>query len=104
MPEQSWAELTRLGVPVDTTPYTLSDEETVTHLARIIPHYDAVVACQAVPYVHPAMPRLSRRHSPRLSSASLQASLVSRASSRPVCLVSRAPPRSSRRSSRRSEP
>jgi polysaccharide biosynthesis protein PelF len=61
MPEQSRAELTRLGVPVDTAPYTLSDEETVAYLARIIPHYDAVVACQAVPYVHPAMQRLSRR-------------------------------------------
>ena len=61
MPEQSWAELTRLGVPVDTSPYTLSDEETVAYLARVIPHYDAVVACQAVPYVHPAMQRLSRR-------------------------------------------
>jgi glycosyltransferase involved in cell wall biosynthesis len=61
MPEQSQTELARLGVPVDTTPYTLSDEETVAYLARLIPRYDVVVACQAVPYVHPAMQRLSRR-------------------------------------------
>ena len=60
MPDQTHIQLAELGVPVDTAPYTLTDDEIVKHLTRILPTYDAVVACQAVPYVYPALRRLAR--------------------------------------------
>jgi len=61
MPGQSHAQLEELGIPVDTTPYGLPDEEIVDHLAAVLPAYDVVVACQAVPFVYPALRRLARR-------------------------------------------
>jgi len=61
MPRQTHDQLTGDGVPVDTTAYGLPDEQVVAHLASIIPAYDVVVACQAVPFVHPALRRLARR-------------------------------------------
>jgi len=61
MPEQTHDQLEALGVTVDKTPYTLSFEETVAYLAQKIPHYDLVVACQAVPDVVPALERIAAR-------------------------------------------
>jgi len=61
MPEQTHCQLEALGVPVDKTPYNLSFADTVEYLARKIPHYDIVVACQAVPDVYPALERLAQR-------------------------------------------
>jgi glycosyltransferase involved in cell wall biosynthesis len=61
MPEQSHEQLAALGVTVDKTPYNLSFEDTVDYLARKIPAYDIVVACQAVPDVYPALARLAHR-------------------------------------------
>lgn len=61
MPKQTHDQLAALGVTVDQTPYTLSFEETVTYLARKMPHYDLVVACQAVPDIYPALEQLARR-------------------------------------------
>ena len=61
MPEQTHSQLEALGVPVDKTPYHLSFEDTVAYLARKIPAYDLVVACQAVPDVYPALERLTQR-------------------------------------------
>jgi len=61
MPRQTHDQLTGDGVPVDTTAYGLPDEQVVAHLASILPAYDVVVACQAVPFVHPALRRLARR-------------------------------------------
>ncbi len=61
MPNQTHAQLAALGVPVDTTPYGMTDEQIVEHLARVIPGYHVVVASQAVPYVHPALQRLPSR-------------------------------------------
>ncbi|SDY92429.1 Glycosyl transferases group 1 [Modestobacter sp. DSM 44400] len=61
MPDQTHVQLAELGIPVDTTPYGLGDDQIVEHLAPVIPTYDVVVACQAVPYVHPALRRLARR-------------------------------------------
>lgn len=61
MPRQTHDQLTGDGVPVDTTAYGLPDEQVVAHLASILPTYDVVVACQAVPFVHPALRRLARR-------------------------------------------
>ncbi len=61
MPEQTHQQLEALGVTVDKTPYTLSFEETVTYLSEKIPHYDLIVACQAVPDVYPALERLTYR-------------------------------------------
>jgi len=58
MPEQSHEQLAALGVPVDRAPYALSFADTVDHLARKLPEYDLVVACQAVPDVYPALERL----------------------------------------------
>jgi polysaccharide biosynthesis protein PelF len=59
MPEQTHEQLRALGVDVDCAPYTLSFEDTVAYLARKIPAYDLVVACQAVPDVYPALERLA---------------------------------------------
>ncbi len=61
MPRQTHDQLTGDGVPVDTTAYGLPDEQVVAHLASILPAYDVVLACQAVPFVHPALRRLARR-------------------------------------------
>src|SRR3954447_24088976 len=61
MPEQTHQLLEAVGVFVDRTPYTLSSEETVAYLARQIPAYDVVVACQAVPEIYPALEQLTRR-------------------------------------------
>ena len=58
MPGQTHEQLVAAGIPVDTTPYALTDDKIVDHLVSVIPAYDAVVACQAVPFVHPALQRL----------------------------------------------
>src|SRR6476469_5653424 len=59
MPEQTHEQLRALGIDVDCAPYTLSFEDTVAYLARKIPGYDLVVACQAVPDVYPALARIA---------------------------------------------
>jgi len=61
MPDQTHLQLAELGIPVDSTPYGLRDEQVVDHLAAVLPAYDVVVACQGVPFVHPALQRLSAR-------------------------------------------
>ena len=66
MPEQTHEQLAALGVSVDRTPYALSFEETVDYLAGVLPRYDLVVACQAVPDVYPAMERLAASQRPPL--------------------------------------
>jgi polysaccharide biosynthesis protein PelF len=58
MPEQTHEQLAALGVQVDQTPYQLSFEDTVAYLAKRIPLYDLVVACQAVPDLYPAYGRV----------------------------------------------
>ncbi len=61
MPEQTHDQLAALGVPVDRAPYDLSFEDTVAYLADKIARerYDVIVACQAVPDIHPALARLA---------------------------------------------
>ncbi|MDP9086484.1 MAG: glycosyltransferase [Pseudomonadota bacterium] len=61
VPEQSNKSLAGLGVRVDLTPYHLSFEETVAYLASIIPGYDAVVSCQNVADIYPALERMHLR-------------------------------------------
>ncbi|WP_217429558.1 glycosyltransferase family 4 protein [Sphingomonas bacterium] len=61
MPEQSHDQLEALGVRVDRTPYHLSFEDTVAYLAGIVPGYDAVVSCQNVADIYPALERLHLR-------------------------------------------
>jgi glycosyltransferase involved in cell wall biosynthesis len=61
MPDQTHAQLTAIGVKVDTTPYHLSFDETVAYLAGIVPGYDAVVSCQNVADIYPALERLHLR-------------------------------------------
>ncbi len=61
MPRQTHEQLADLGIAVDTAADELPDEQVVAHLASILPAYDVVVACQAVPFVHPALRRLERR-------------------------------------------
>lgn len=61
MPDQSHAQLAAIGVRVDTTPYHLSFDETVAYLASIVPGYDAVVSCQNVADIYPALERLHLR-------------------------------------------
>ncbi|NTJ43899.1 glycosyltransferase family 4 protein [Agrobacterium larrymoorei] len=61
MPQQTHEQLTALGVNVDTTPYTLSFEDTVSYLAGKIPSYDVVVSCQNVADIYPALERLHLR-------------------------------------------
>jgi glycosyltransferase involved in cell wall biosynthesis len=58
MPEQTHTQLRALGVDVDTTPYTLSFEDTVDYLVQKIPNYGLIVACQAVPDVYPALEKI----------------------------------------------
>lgn len=61
MPEQTHEQLTDLGVDVDTTPYQLSFEDTVSYLARKIAGYDVVVSCQNVADIYPALERIHLR-------------------------------------------
>lgn len=61
MPDQSHQQLAALGIEVDTTPYTLSFEQTVAYLADKIPGYDIVVSCQNVGDLYPALERLHLR-------------------------------------------
>ncbi|MGI4732823.1 MAG: glycosyltransferase family 4 protein [Janthinobacterium lividum] len=60
MPEQTHDQLAAAGVRVDTTPYHLSFDDTVTYLADLIPGYDVVVSCQNVADIYPALERLHR--------------------------------------------
>lgn len=61
MPEQTHRQLETIGVKVDRTPYHLSFEDTVGYLAGLIPGYDAVVSCQNVADIYPALERLHLR-------------------------------------------
>lgn len=61
MPDQSLNQLAALGVDVDTTPYGLSFEDTVTYLADRVAGYDVVVSCQNVADIYPALERLHLR-------------------------------------------
>jgi glycosyltransferase involved in cell wall biosynthesis len=61
MPEQTHEQLRSLGVDVDTTPYDLSLEDTISYLAGKIPGYDVVVSCQNVADIYPALERLHLR-------------------------------------------
>ena len=70
MPEQTHEQLRALGVAVDTTPYDLSFEDTVTYLADLVPHYDLVVACQAVPDIVPAFDLVAAQGGSRHRSSS----------------------------------
>ena len=60
MPELTHELLESMGVAVDRTPYHLSFEETVRHLAIRFRNVDVVVACQAVPDAVPALELLDR--------------------------------------------
>lgn len=55
MPDQTERQLADLGIAVDHTPYSLSFEDTVEHLAGRVGSFDLVVACQAVPDIAPAL-------------------------------------------------
>lgn len=59
MPEQTHEQLRALGVSVDTAPYAMSFEDTVSYLAGKVPGYDVVVSCQNVADIYPALERLS---------------------------------------------
>lgn len=61
MPHQTHEQLTELGVDVDTTPYSLSFEDTVAYLANKVASYDVVVSCQNVADIYPALERLHWR-------------------------------------------
>ncbi|UHS62144.1 glycosyltransferase [Agrobacterium vaccinii] len=61
MPHQTHDQLRELGVDVDTTPYSLSFEDTVAYLANKIPAYDVVVSCQNVADIYPALERMHWR-------------------------------------------
>ncbi|PZU16824.1 MAG: glycosyl transferase family 1 [Citromicrobium sp.] len=61
MPEQTHDQLRAAGVNVDTTPYHLDFEGTVTYLASKLPAYDVVVSCQNVADIYPALERLHYR-------------------------------------------
>ena len=61
MPEQTHQQLEAIGVRVDRTPYHLSFDETVSYLAGLVPAYDAVVSCQNVADIYPALERLHLR-------------------------------------------
>ena len=58
MPDQTHAQLEAIGIKVDRTPYHLNFDETVAYLAGLIPGYDAVVSCQNVADIYPALERL----------------------------------------------
>lgn len=61
MPLQTHEQLSALGVDVDTTPYELSFEDTVSYLAGKISGYDVVVSCQNVADIYPALERIHLR-------------------------------------------
>jgi glycosyltransferase involved in cell wall biosynthesis len=61
MPQQSHDQLRALGIHVDTTPYELSFEDTVSYLAGKVAGYDVVVACQNVADIYPALERMHLR-------------------------------------------
>jgi glycosyltransferase involved in cell wall biosynthesis len=61
MPEQTHEQLRALGVDVDTAPYAMSFEDTVSYLAGKVPAYDVVVSCQNVADIYPALERLHLR-------------------------------------------
>lgn len=61
MPEQTHEQLADLGISVDRAPYDLSFEDTVDYLARKIPNYSIVVACQGVRDVYRAYEKLAER-------------------------------------------
>ncbi len=56
--EPSYEAPRALDVPVDTTPYHLSFEETIIYLAGIVPAYDIIVSCQNVADIYPALESL----------------------------------------------
>ncbi len=60
MPELGERQLEETGIAIDRTPYRLSFEETVNHLAARFAEVDLVVACQAVPDAVPALERCDR--------------------------------------------
>jgi hypothetical protein len=61
MTNQTHEQLRSLGVDVDTAPYDLSLEDTISYLAGKIPGYDVVVSCQNVADIYPALERLHLR-------------------------------------------
>lgn len=61
MPGQTHEQLTALGVDVDTTPYDLSFEDTISYMANKVPGYDVVVSCQNVADIYPALERIHLR-------------------------------------------
>ncbi|MBY5711817.1 glycosyltransferase family 4 protein [Rhizobium leguminosarum] len=61
MPEQTLVQLRSLGIDVDTTPYELSFNDTVSYLAGKISSYDVVISCQNVADIYPALERLHLR-------------------------------------------
>ncbi len=61
MPEQTHEQLKDLGVDVDTTPYQLSFEDTVSYLASKVSGYDVVISCQNVADIYPALERMHWR-------------------------------------------
>ncbi len=61
MPPQTHEQLTELGVDVDTTPYGLSFEDTISYLANKIAAYDVVISCQNVADIYPALERMHWR-------------------------------------------
>lgn len=61
MPVQTHEQLVALGVDVDTTPYELSFEDTISYLADKISGYDVVVSCQNVADIYPALERIHLR-------------------------------------------
>jgi glycosyltransferase involved in cell wall biosynthesis len=61
MPKQTHEQLTALGVDVDTMPYELSFEDTVSYLANKIAGYDVIVSCQNVADIYPALERIHLR-------------------------------------------
>lgn len=56
-----YRELEALGIDVDTSPYLLSFNDTVTYLADRLAGYDVVVSCQNVADIYPALERLHWR-------------------------------------------
>ncbi len=61
MPDQTHEQLKALGVHVDTAPYDLSFDDTVSYLADKVAGYDLVVSCQNVADIYPALERLKLR-------------------------------------------
>ena len=61
MPEQTHDQLRAAGVDLDTTPYHLNFDDTITYLTGKMAGYDIVVSCQDVADVYPALERMHRR-------------------------------------------